>query len=76
MYNKDKGACDRQDGFGVVGDTVTLGSEVFHVTKSRIASGVLVIRGKSLVLHLLKPVRLVLGCTSIAKRPRTLRTES
>lgn len=67
---------DRQNGFCVVGDTVTLGSKVLHVSKSYIAGRVLVIRGKPLVFHLFKPIGLVLGCTPITERHRTLRAEN
>ena len=55
-----------QDGLSVVGDTVTYSPEIFYVTEGSIADRVLVIRGKPLVLHLLEPVRLVLGCTPVA----------
>ena len=56
---------NEQDGLGVVGDTVTLGPIVLHVAKGPVASRIVVIRGKSLKLQLLQPIRLILGCTSI-----------
>lgn len=65
-YIKIRECVNRQDGLSVIGDSVTLGSEVLHVTEAPITGRVLVIRGKSLVLHFLEPVRLVLGCTPIA----------
>lgn len=56
---------NRQDSLCVVGDAIALGSKVFDVPKGSIASRVLIIGGKPLMLHLLKPVRFVLGCTPI-----------
>ena len=65
-YAKIRERVNRQDSLSVVGDTVTLGSEVLHVAEGFVAGRILVVRGKPLVLHLLEPVRLVLACTSFA----------
>jgi hypothetical protein len=54
-------SADGQDGVGVIGYTVALGPEFLHVSEGSVTSGVLVVRGKPLLLHLLKPVSLVLG---------------
>jgi hypothetical protein len=64
--SKMRRSADRQDGLGVVGDAVTLGSEVLHISKGVVAARILVICRKPLMLHFLKPVRLVLGCAPIA----------
>ena len=65
-YAKKMERTNKQDSLSVVGNTVTLGSEVLHVTKGFVISRVLVVRGKPLMLHLLEPVRLILACTSFA----------
>ena len=67
---------NKQDGLSVVGDTITLSSEILHVAEGSIADRVLVICGKPLVLHFLEPVRLVLGCTPVTQGHRTLRAKS
>ena len=54
-----------QDSLGVVGDTVTFGPEVLHVAKCSITGRVDVVGGNPLMLHLLEPVRLILGCAPI-----------
>jgi len=74
-YIKIREHANRQDGLSVVGDTVTLGSEILHVAKGCIAGRVLVIRGKPLMLHLLEPVRLVFGCITVTQGYRTLRSK-
>jgi len=75
-YTKRSGHANRQDGLSVVGDTIAPGSEILHVTKRSITGGVLVIRGKPLMPHLLEPVGLILCCTSVAQGHRTLGAKS
>lgn len=41
---KIRGTANRQDSLGVIGNAITFGSEVIHVTKGSIARRVLVIR--------------------------------
>lgn len=74
-YTKTREQVDGQDGLSIIGDAVTHGSEILYIAKGGVAGRIIVVRGEPLMLHLFKPVRLILCCVPVAKRRRTLRTE-